>query len=126
MPNGGVGAVCLAHLRAADPTAKVADCVCDPSWVGPLQPDLPVEQAAEIMNERAFHCLPVVARGLVLGVVTGSDLRRAGLSEEQAPPRCSACGSREHILGARGIALCPDCADRARPPDEFDELGVGG
>jgi CBS domain-containing protein len=128
MPNGAVGAVCLFHLRSADPAAKVADCVCDPSWVGPLPPELPVEEAAEIMNERAFRCLPVVAGGLVLGVVTGGDLRRAGLSEERASPRCSACGTREHVHEERppGIALCADCADRARPPDEFDELGVGG
>jgi hypothetical protein len=105
----------------------VADCVCDPSWIGPLPPDLPIEKAAEIMNERAFHCLPVVAGGLVLGVLTGGDLRRAGLPEEKASPRCSACGTREHTVKASpsGIALCLDCVDRARPPDEYEELGVG-
>jgi predicted transcriptional regulator len=127
MPNGAVGAVCLFHLRSADSAASVADCVCDPSWIGPLPPQLPVEEAVEIMNERAFRCLPVVAGGLVLGVITGGDLRRAGLSEERASPRCSACGTREHVYEERppGIALCADCAERARPPDELDELGVG-
>jgi hypothetical protein len=125
MPNGRVGAVCVPHLRAADPTAKVVDCICDPSWIGPLQPDLPIEEAAEIMNERAFRCLPVVAGGLILGVVTGGDLRRAGLPEEMASPRCGACGTHEHVQGAPGIALCLDCVERAQPPDEFDELGVG-
>jgi predicted transcriptional regulator len=127
MPNGSLGTVCLRHLRAADPTTRVLDCVCDPSWIGALRPELGVEEAAEIMDERAYHCLPVVAGGLVLGVVTGGDLRRAGVSEEMASPRCSACGTREHVQRERtpGIALCLDCVERACPPDEFDEVGVG-
>jgi predicted transcriptional regulator len=127
MPNGTTGAVCLPHLRDADPQATVGDCVCDPSWVGPLQPEVPIEEAAEIMNERTFHCLPVVVGGKVLGVVTGSDLRRAGLAEDDASPHCSACGAHEHVRAARqtAIPLCLDCLERAQPPDELDELGVG-
>jgi acetoin utilization protein AcuB len=37
-------------------------------------PDTPVEQAACIMRDRSVGCLPVVAEGRLLGILTGVDL----------------------------------------------------
>ena len=125
-PNGRPGAICLHHLTDAPPDALVGDCICDASWVGPLEPQLSVDVAAEVMSERAFRCMAVNAGPHLLGVVTAGDLRRAGLPEKEVRPRCTACGTRFHVLShfAGGtIPICMECAERAQPPEPFDEIG---
>src|SRR5262252_5540712 len=65
-PNGRPGAICMHHLRLAPADAWVGDHICDASWVGPLEPHLPVDVAAEVMSERAFRCMAVNAGPLLL------------------------------------------------------------
>jgi hypothetical protein len=128
MPGGQFAAICLHHLRSAPPDAKVRDRVCDASSVGPLQPQLTLDQAAEIMRERAFRCLPVQVAGVCLGVVTGGDLRRAGMPSDLVTPVCVACGIRFHVrLDPETCAapFCLECLERARPPSPFEDIGVG-
>jgi CBS domain-containing protein len=125
-PDGRPGAICMHHLTDAPRDALVGDCICDASWVGPLEPQLSVAVAAEVMSERAFRCMAVHAGPLLLGVVTAGDLRRAGLPEEEVRPRCTACGTRFHVLSqfaGGAIPICMECAERAQPPDPFDEIG---
>ncbi|MDR7482294.1 MAG: CBS domain-containing protein [Armatimonadota bacterium] len=43
----------------------------DPITVGP---DVPVEAAARLLRDRKIGCLPVVERGMLVGIVTESDL----------------------------------------------------
>src|SRR5689334_3654960 len=56
-PDGRPGAICMHHLTDAPPDALVGDCICDAAWLGPLEPQLPVNLAAEVMSERAFRCM---------------------------------------------------------------------
>ena len=118
LTDGVVGATCLHHLASASAGSRVADCVCDPSWLGPLEPQLSLSDAAGIMGGRAFRCLPVVANGHMLGVVTGGDLRRAGVAKEDATPVCASCGIRFHVHSKPGspVAFCLECLERAEPP----------
>src|SRR5262245_4593887 len=127
-PDGRPGAICMHHLTDAPQDALVGDCICDAAWLGPLEPQLSVKLAAEVMRERAFRCMAVHAGPLLCGVVTAGDLRRAGLPEEEVRPRCTACGTRFHVLShyAGGvIPICMECAERTEPPGPFDEVGVG-
>ncbi len=125
-PDGRPGAICMHHLTDAPQDARVGDYICDASWVGPLEPQLTVDVAAEVMSERAFRCMAVNAGPLLLGVVTAGDLRRAGLPEEEVRPRCTACGTRFHVLShsAGGSSpICMECAERAQRPGPRDEIG---
>src|SRR5262245_2337223 len=56
LADGRIGTVCWDHLRVAPRSAPVANWTCDPSWLGALTPDLPVDVVVEIMTERAFYC----------------------------------------------------------------------
>jgi CBS domain-containing protein len=121
------GAACLDHLARACTGQRVEECICGSARIGALAPHLPLQTAAEIMEERAFRCLPVVAGPLFLGVVTGDDLRCAGVPSELATPTCSACGTRFHVSsGSRCVPLCSECLVRSEPPDSDEELGVAG
>jgi acetoin utilization protein AcuB len=44
-----------------------------------ITPDMPMVQAAQILLERKFGCLPVVEHGVLVGVVTEIDCLRAFL-----------------------------------------------
>lgn len=41
-----------------------------------ISPDAPVQEAAKLMRERKIGCLPVVADGRLIGIITESDLLR--------------------------------------------------
>ncbi|MSP60416.1 MAG: CBS domain-containing protein [Myxococcales bacterium] len=122
-----VGQVCAYDLAEAAPHARVADCMC---WqVVTISVAAPLGEAAATMREHAVGCLPVLWRGVLLGVVTRGDLRRAGLPDEVlATMTCASCGGREHVrLDPRNedLALCVECRERARPPEFFEDLGGG-
>jgi CBS domain-containing protein len=83
--------------------------------------------AARCMLEQGISCLPVVQAGELVGVVTLSDLRRAGLLE-LAPGRCSACGDDDHVRGTdptHEVGFCLECRRSSRPPEPDDDLGGG-
>ncbi len=127
LPGGVLGATCMQHLSSAS-GEHVSECICEPVWIGPLNPSLRLFDVAEIMGERAFRCLPVMENGRLCGVVTGGDLRRAGLPAEVATPSCACCGCRYHVrYDPRGgdVPICLDCLDRSLTPSPLDELGVG-
>jgi acetoin utilization protein AcuB len=48
--------------------------VCE---IPPVQPDAPLEEAAQMMAESKTTCLPVVEEGRLVGVVTETDMLRA-------------------------------------------------
>ncbi|HJZ89175.1 MAG TPA: CBS domain-containing protein [Polyangia bacterium] len=117
LPGGRLGAVCRQHLHSAPRVAPVGRFVCDPVWLGPLRPDVLIADALEIMAQRAFGCLPVMTGRLLLGVLTGGDLRRAGMPAQVASPTCASCGARFHVRSdpdLPGVAFCLACLNRVR------------
>src|SRR5262245_16290479 len=68
LPDGRSGAICMHHLLDAPADALVGDYICDAAWLGPLQPQLAVDLAAEVMRERAFRCMAVNAGSHLLGL----------------------------------------------------------
>ncbi len=79
-----VGILCRCDVRNADPEERVADRMAVP--VMTVRPDATLEEAALTMCDCGLGCIPVALGGLVLGTVSGAELRRAGLEE---PPHRS-------------------------------------
>ncbi|MGC4115937.1 MAG: CBS domain-containing protein [Myxococcales bacterium] len=67
-----VGVASLSALRRAAEAATVSDCMVVP--VTTISASASVEQAADLMRSTEATCLPVVAGGLILGVVTRDQL----------------------------------------------------
>jgi hypothetical protein len=88
-----------------------------------------LETAADFMRENRVGCVPVIAEGHILGVVTRSDIRRAGiLIEDPHGEVCAACGSDHHVRPDprdSGTLFCLECLERARPPRAEEDVGVG-
>ncbi len=57
----------LSRLTVKDVMIKAGDVVT-------VGPDLTIEEAARIMVEKKIGCLPVVADGVVIGIITETDL----------------------------------------------------
>jgi hypothetical protein len=88
-----------------------------------MLPTAEAEHAALLMEEAEIGCLPIVADGEVVGIVTRADLVRAGL----AISSCVSCGSQRHLRRdprGTGVFYCVDCLDDAGV-DEDTELGLG-
>ncbi len=71
-----VGVASLSALRQAGQAATVSDCMVVP--VATISASASVEQAADLMRESELTCLPVVAGGLILGVVTRDQVEEPG------------------------------------------------
>ncbi|HEY3449529.1 MAG TPA: CBS domain-containing protein [Myxococcales bacterium] len=67
-----VGVASLTALRQAGQAATVSDCMVVP--VTTISASASVEQAADLMRSNEVTCLPVVAGGLILGMVTRDQL----------------------------------------------------
>lgn len=83
--------------------------------------------AARCMLEKGISCLPVVQSGDLVGIVTLSDLRRAGVVQ-LVPERCAACGDIDHVRSSghdSGVGLCLECKRSSLPPSWDDDLGGG-
>lgn len=89
----------------------------------------PVETAFNRMDADKIGCLPVFQGTKVVGIVTRSDLRRAGIVAVRDPEerRCVACGDPKGIhLNRTGdsVAFCMECLQAAFGSD--DEIGGSG
>jgi acetoin utilization protein AcuB len=126
LANGEVvGVMCACDLDGPDRQARVDRHMSrSPSTasVGATAFD-----AARCMLEQGISCLPVVRGGDLVGIVTLSDLRRAGVLE-RAAGSCAACGDRDHVRCERrhgGVGFCLDCRRSSLPPGDDDDLGGG-
>lgn len=105
------GRICVCELEAARPGALVSELMRGPGVSVP--PELGVAEAARTFQAAAQGCLPVVdGRGVLVGVLTGRDLRRAGaLVLEAGVDTCSTCGATHGLVSSPGHpAFCADCA----------------
>jgi CBS domain-containing protein len=85
----------LRHLRETLREVHVRAAMSSPALV--IRPDAPLELAAEVLRENSINRLPVVDRGLLLGVVTRHDLIRGmvGVTPHRSP------------VGAEGRPVAP-------------------
>ena len=71
-----------AAMRRALHEHTLAEIMTQP--VVTIGPDAPVEEAARVLQSRPFGCLPVVDQGVLVGIITESDILRA-LAELMGP-----------------------------------------
>jgi predicted transcriptional regulator len=116
------GIVCQDDLRLARHGALVGECMSSPVLC--IGPETTLKEAADIMQENAVGCLPVVTGAFLVGVITRDKLVRMGVSADEiidatADPEpvvqsaCAACGSNEGVrrdLRTGLLFLCGDCA----------------
>ena len=117
------GVVCRCDLESARPASHVGDLIRRP--IVTADASTTRADAAELMAKRAVGCLPLLAGGLLLGVVTRTDMLRAGVPAEDLGGPCSSCGSQHHLPGGapeEGTIFCSECLE-CRP--ERAETGGG-
>jgi CBS domain-containing protein len=120
------GIVCQADLRLARQGALVGECMSSPVLC--IGPETTLKEAADIMEENAVGCLPVVTGAFLVGVITRDKLSRMGVSAEEEEKvdladvdieargnqaACAACGSPEGVrrdLRTSMLFLCGECA----------------
>lgn len=98
-----VGVVCRCDLAGSSSRDSVMRRMRSPVTIAPTDS---LARAAQVMLSCGVGSLPVVdGDGILRGLVTRRDLRRAGaLPNQRGIDRCAQCGSSHH-LRARG---CPD------------------
>jgi predicted transcriptional regulator len=122
------GIVCQSDLRQARDGSLVGTCMKTPVLC--IGPDTTVQDAADIMEQNAVGCLPVVTGAFLVGMITrdklskltGKELRSAPIQIEEEleltsdPPEddvCAACGRDTAVkpyLRSAMLPLCRDCA----------------
>jgi signal-transduction protein with cAMP-binding, CBS, and nucleotidyltransferase domain len=118
------GVVCGCDLARAPGDAPVWRCMSSPAVVVLASAD--VESAAALLDEAHVGCLPVVSRKQVIGIVTRSDLRRAGALPPLESQCCSACGGTHHLRVTEcELVLCVSCREQAAVREPDSEIGVG-
>jgi predicted transcriptional regulator len=115
-----VGIACRCDLERTRGNAPVARCMSEP--VVFIRSDQTVEDAAALMRERGVGCLPVVCGDLLVGIVTRSDLLRAGIPSEEVCLPCATCGS---VHQGRAVGSVPFCRECLECPAPREELGGG-
>lgn len=118
-----LGVACVCDLDGAGTNAEIGGCMSAPPVV--IDAGASVFEAARLMIEQGVSCLPVMRAGGVVGVVTASDLRRAGVLT-RSPSRCAACGSGDHVRSAcaDGVGFCFECERRSEPPGWDEDTGT--
>jgi len=109
-PKGdAAGVLCLCDLWGVPAGDTVSACMSSPAET--VDSATPLEEVAALMRREKVGCLPVIAEGRVVGLVTRGDLRRAGVLSEQDCPRCVVCRSYHHVRtdSANGKPLCLQC-----------------
>jgi len=115
------GIVCQADLQQARQGALISDCMSSPVLC--IGPETTLKEAADIMQENAVGCLPVVTGAFLVGVITRDGLGRMGVApdddldddddEDPDASICAACGGEKNVrrdLRTAMLTLCSDCA----------------
>jgi predicted transcriptional regulator len=114
------GIVCEADLQQARTSAMVGECMSSPVLC--IGPETTLKEAADIMQENAVGCLPVVTGAFLVGVITRDKLVRMGVEAEdevdepepdESLALCAACGGSKDVrrdLRTGMLSLCTECA----------------
>src|SRR5436190_14426607 len=123
------GIVCQSDLRHARHSSLVSACMKTPVLC--IGPETTVQDAAEIMEQNAVGCLPVVTGAFLVGMITRDRLSKlTGKEVRSTPPpsaepledlldeapddsTCAACGRETTVkpyLRSGMLSLCKDCA----------------
>jgi acetoin utilization protein AcuB len=117
------GILCACDLKGRAPSAPISRIMSAP--VTTISAAATISEAADTLKSHGIGCLAVVSGGLLLGLITRTDLRRAGVPLDQLATRfCPSCRSDHDLVmdGDEGVTFCIDCLERSHPaPDE--ELG---
>lgn len=119
-----VGIVCTSDL--AESHGLVGECMH--TTLCCIDPDASVIEAAEVMEENAIGCLPVISGETLVGIVTRGDLRRVGVPATRVRAKCASCGSMDHVRCDErwgNVPFCRECVELACPPEIWEELGMG-
>lgn len=118
------GVACVCDLRRGAPGERVARYMSTP--VLGVPPTAAADEAADLIRRFRIGCVPVVEYGVVRGVVTRSDLRRAGYSAEQlGVATCVCCGGHHEVapIAEGDPGFCLECRELAVMAEADDELG---
>jgi len=126
-----VGVLCVCDLRGEPGPERVAACMSSPVYT--TDAEALVEEAANRMARLGIGCLPVTARGKIVGIVTRGDLRRAGMRFEEGLGGhfCAACGAHHQVARDPRMAEvwfcddCQECAHSALDESRGEVLGSG-
>ncbi len=111
--------ICRCDLERAPPRVPISRLVRKPLVT--VEAAATAAAAAELMRTKAVGCLPVLSGGLLLGVVTRSDLLRAGMTPEMLGA-CAVCGSQHGLAPDRSpddVPFCRDCLECGRDGSEL-------
>jgi predicted transcriptional regulator len=118
-----LGIVCRCDLVPPSPLGRVGDRMTRDVFVVP--PAARLGEALGAMASLRIGCLPVVADGMLLGILTRGDLRRVGVPEELlGASYCAACHSPHGVraaLDGTGVEYCLDCLET----NSSGDLGEG-
>jgi hypothetical protein len=77
------------------------------------------------MRNRAVGCLPLFAGGLLLGVVTRTDMLRAGVTQDELGGSCWGCGTQHALVPDRERESPTFCRECLECRGDSIELGGG-
>jgi predicted transcriptional regulator len=121
------GVVCGCDLRAAAAGERVRDRMARDVYA--IRSRASLGEAIAAMSDLAISCLPVFDRGLLVGILTRGDLRRAGAPDELiGTRRCSTCGSHNGVRTdpLTGGDACLGCIAEGRSAElDAYEFGEG-
>lgn len=134
-----VRVVCLCDLLGRQSLVDALEALCERAVPRRLAeffqrramvvgPEVSVEAAADLMARECIGCLPVVLSGDLIGVLTRTDLRHAGVpADAEIDAHCAACGEIEdvrRIPELPGAGFCPSCWDDILAPVGDEEIGA--
>jgi CBS domain-containing protein len=125
------GVCCRCTLASAGTKDLVGEIMASPAVV--IDDQTSASTAADMMLQKGVGCLPIVDWAEHLrGVVTRSDLLKAGALATEDIPACSSCGAIHGVLGGNQCAVkfCFDCLEQSRAPrrsgdESYFTLGGG-
>jgi CBS domain-containing protein len=127
-PGELVGVLSVGDLHEAPRGSIVAECMTTRIRTAP--PWLSRMRAAAIMRRRRIGSLPVTREGMLVGILTRTDLLCATLEPESLGlMHCARCGYPENLKPdsrAPEATLCLFCRERSLPPPDDCELGGQG